>query len=259
MYNAASYFVHFCRYKGGCGGAGAAGEGFSFHAAFEGADFNAVFAGYLYEVYVCSLGIYGGAADFWGFLHDVDGVYVVDEDYGVGYACVAGEDVVVSDFMHFGGDCFSHVYGCHEVAVVVVAAADFQDSCFGFYEEGFCLGVFIVEGVFCKASYAVAAHFGFAAVGLEECHFYGCCGGFADEEDAVCADAEFAVAVEYCKFGFHVVGDDFCVHFVYEDEVVSVSVEFGKGYFHILYYSSFIGLKGCRVFGFVCFCRMGNE
>ena len=68
-------------------------------------------------------------------------------------------------------------------------------------EFGFVADDAVIVDVLCKAADAVAAHLGFGAVGVEHAHADVGGVGWADENQAVCADAEVAAAHAHGKIG----------------------------------------------------------
>ena len=90
-------------------------------------------------------------------------------------------------------DWLAHVHGCLGDLAGLGLDFDGEDAVAGFHAHGVAAGEIVVEGVFGDAANAVAAHFGFAAVGVEHAHAdVGFLGG-EDEDQAVGSDAEVAI------------------------------------------------------------------
>ena len=106
-----------------------------------------------------------------------------------------------------------------------------EDAAAGFDFHGVLGGEFAIEGEFGNAADAVAAHFGFRAIGVEHAHADGGAGGFGgvggwgDEDESVAADTEVAVSDFHREF-FGVV--DFLGEGIDVDVVVADAVHFDE-------------------------------
>ena len=143
---------------------------------------------------------------------EVDGVDVFDIGHGMGDAHEQAGDVIglAVDFdgfiddragRAFHGDLgavregLAHVDG-DQADLAVVADGDFRlhDACQGFNGEFFLVDDAVVVDVFGKAADAVAAHFRFTAIGIDDAHADV---GFIarhDDDDAIGTDARMGSA-----------------------------------------------------------------
>ena len=211
--------------------AGATGEGFILNAALIGADADAVGGEGLDEV---GVGAFGSesfvVAEAGTELADIDGIDVVKEDDGVGDA---GVEAV--DGEEFAGDREGLVElevegGAHVDAHLAVFKLGRDHAGEGFEADEFeGVAVEVIDEA-TEAAGAVAAHFGFTAVGIVVAHFeVAAFGGGFDEEEAIGTDAAVAVA-EACDL---VSGEGEAeVPIVEHDEVIPGTVHFDELQLH---------------------------
>ena len=213
--------------EGGGDNAGAAGEGFGFDAAFVGADGEVLGSELADKIDVGSAGLEvmvmaeGGAE-----LVDVGAVEVVDEEHGVGDA---GVDRVDGEGLSGGVESDGVGEGsglAHSEGDLVAAQGGADEAGGGFEAERAVFGGRELVDEAGEAAGTVAAHFGFAAVGIVVAHAeVGFGFGALDEKDSIGADAAVAVAQE----GDLGVGErERAVAVVQHDEVIAGAVHLGE-------------------------------
>jgi hypothetical protein len=182
--------------QGGGDHAGAAGQGFGFDAALVGADGEVLGSELADKIDVGPAGLEvmvmaeGGAERM-----DVGAVEVIDEDHGVRDA---GMDRVDSEC--FSGGVEFHAIGegtglAQGEGDLVAAEGGGDQAGGGFKGDGAVLGGRELVDESGKAAGAIAAHFGFPAVGVVVAHAeVGLGFGLFDEEESVGPDAAVAVA-----------------------------------------------------------------
>ena len=220
-----------CGDDGGGRDARAAGEGFGFDAAFEGADGQLGGARDLGEIDIgASRGEQGVAADEGAEGRHVEGGEIVDETDGVRNA---GVEVVEDPGASVPGDgeVWAPILGRGEVD------ADGAGDDFGAEDAG---GGFDEHVVGCGPEFAcqsrdaagpVAAHVGLGTVGVEEAHAeVGVGRGGLDQDDAFGADAAAPVAEAGDESG--VAGGEGKVPVVEEEEIVAGAVHFPETEVH---------------------------
>ena len=122
----------------------------------------------------------------------------------------------------------AHIDGGHKVSVPVVISSDRKNACQSLNLECLGLCVFFICGIFCKTADTVSAHLSLASVRLEQRHLHiGFCRR-TDEKNTVCTDSKASVAVCDRKPCLHIIRNNNTVHFINQDEIVSVSVKLGK-------------------------------
>ena len=208
-----------------------------------------------HEAGVDAVGKSGMVFDQGAILENRCGIHVVNNLYGMGiahgndrYVDLMGTgfvfnrqrpDSIVSGFYAVQSLCiegypiqcefgFSHVDG----NVAVFFYMQFDNAGFGLHTDGIAVCHVKVGNISCESSGTVATLFDFASVGIEypvtEIDIRFC--GFFDDEDLVGADTESSVSQETELSGCQV--NILSVPVQY-DEVVSGTVHFGKGQFHV--------------------------
>ena len=94
----------------------------------------------------------------------------------------------------------AHVHFRRNGNAVLHGKVNYHGAGKGFNAHALVLKNALIVNIFCKAPYAVAAHFGLAAVAVEYLHAHVACFALAHENKAVRADARAAVAKLPCHF-----------------------------------------------------------